>query len=49
MGEAHTQTVEFENPRLEGLGDPSLEASTDGRFHNRDGRMREGSDGAGDR
>ena len=49
MGEAQTQAVELENPRVEGLGESSLEASTDGRFHNRDGRIRERSDGASDR
>ena len=49
MSETHTQAVELENPRVEGLVESSLEASTDGRFHNRDGRIRERSDGASDR
>ena len=41
MGEAQTQAVDLENPRLERLGEPSLEASADGRLHQSDGRIRQ--------
>src|SRR5215203_6127150 len=46
MGEAQTPAVDLENPRVERLGESSLEACADGRLDQSYGRLGERRNGA---
>ena len=48
MRESETLTVELEDPRVERLGEPGVEPSSECRLHESDGRVGERCDGARD-
>jgi hypothetical protein len=48
VGESQPLAVELENPHVERLGEPSVEAGTESCFHETGGRICEGRDGACD-